>query len=1086
MARQSNRLHPTPGRSLRLGVIIAALLLLTPTAALAATDTQSATVPPTDTDFIETLGVAQFDPQLGTLQSATVTLEGTVVGTMELENTSTSSPSVGTMQLSASFALTQAAGGDLANLDAALPTTEQTFSLTTFDGSVDFAGGSGVSIPAHASDSVTHTVDDAASLAGFIGTSTVGFVVEAVGTSYAIGDTGNIASNFISDASASVTVEYEYVPAGLPAIDIDKSPDLQTVELGGDAPFTITVTNTGPLDLVNVVVTDELSPDCDLVIGDLASGASVSYECTAFGVNEPFTNVAVVTGEDADGNPVSDEDDAVVEVIDVLGIGAILIEKTPDQQTVLTGSDVIFTITVSNAGPVDLVNVTVTDVLAPDCDRVIGDLAVGASVSYECAAPDVTEAFTNVASVTGEDEDGNVVEDEDDADVSVVDDESEIPAISIDKSPDLQTVVVGDDAVFTIAVSNPGPVDLVNVMVTDPLAPDCDAAIGDLAVGETETYQCTAFDVTAPFTNVATATGQDSDGNGVSDSDDARVEVGNVLPLTGFNSSTLALFGLMLLTAGFALVLVARGQARPLQVLLVALFVMLPIVFGARTDAQAADITENHSSSIAPTLTNWTDQFTFPQFDPVQGDLVDVTITLTGSVDATMQVENTSTSSGCVASHEWRSVVSMETPSGDLVVAPDDAATVALGDFDGAVDFTGASGASFSAGGALDAGTITITDAAALEAFVGYGTIELAAAASGATKVTGCGNISQVVTTIAAADAELVYRYETAPAEPAIDIEKYTNGEDADDPTGPEIPVGDDVLWEYVVTNTGAVNLRRIVVSDDQGVSVSCPQDVLTVGESMVCEGAGIAVPGQYANVGSVVGSTQDGVQVFDEDPSHYFGVTVTHPEPAIDIEKHTNGEDADVPTGPAIAVGAPVLWEYFVTNTGNVDLVDIDVTDDKGVAVTCPGTELGVGGAMTCTGSGVAKRGQYANVGTVTGVAPDGSVVDDRDPSHYVGFTVKTWLDCSHAEVGCLGIGGEAPGPVQVFIDGVEIDCQESSQPGTIMVHFTCMVDSRELAPTVTVEIYGAGQLLWVGTDLNTICQEVPPPPPPGRPSAP
>jgi len=40
---------------------------------------------------------------------------------------------------------------------------------------------------------------------------------------------------------------------------------------------------------------------------------------------------------------------------------------------------------------------------------------------------------------------------------------------------------------------------------------------------------------------------------------------------------------------------------------------------------------------------------------------------------------------------------------------------------------------------------------------------------------------------------------------PSIDIEKATNGEDADNPTGPLIPVGDTVTWTYVVTNTGNV-----------------------------------------------------------------------------------------------------------------------------------------------------------------------------------------------------------------------------------------------------------------------------------------
>ncbi len=217
----------------------------------------------------------------------------------------------------------------------------------------------------------------------------------------------------------------------------------------------------------------------------------------------------------------------------------------------------------------------------------------------------------------------------------------------------------------------------------------------------------------------------------------------------------------------------------------------------------------------------------------------------------------------------------------------------------------------------------------------------------------------------------------TTPEEPAVDIEKATNGEDADDPTGPQIPVGDAVTWTYVVTNTGNVALTGVTVTDDQGVAVSCPQTTLAVGESMTCTAAGTATAGQYANVGSV---TTD-QQVSDSDPSHYFGFVPE--EPAVDIEKATNGEDADTPTGPQLDVGDPVDWTYVVTNTGNVALTGVTVTDDQGVAVSCPQTTLAVGESMTCTAAGTATAGQYANVGSVT----TDQQVSDSDPSHYIGF---------------------------------------------------------------------------------------------------
>jgi len=72
-----------------------------------------------------------------------------------------------------------------------------------------------------------------------------------------------------------------------------------------------------------------------------------------------------------------------------------------DSRQFLSGADVDFEIAVTNTGNVDLTNVTVTDALVPDCDNVIGDLAVGQTVVYACTVTNVTADFTNVAKVMG-------------------------------------------------------------------------------------------------------------------------------------------------------------------------------------------------------------------------------------------------------------------------------------------------------------------------------------------------------------------------------------------------------------------------------------------------------------------------------------------------------------------------------------------------------------------------------------------------------------------------------------------------------------------------------------------------------------
>ena len=108
------------------------------------------------------------------------------------------------------------------------------------------------------------------------------------------------------------------------------------------------------------------------------------------------------------------------------------------------------------------------------------------------------------------------------------------------------------------------------------------------------------------------------------------------------------------------------------------------------------------------------------------------------------------------------------------------------------------------------------------------------------------------------------------PDNPAIDIEKATNGNDAD--TWDEakiIPKGDLVTWTYVVKNTGDVALTNVNVTDDKLGNITCPKDTLAVGESMTCTVTGTAGGVDYANVGAVSGFYR-GVTVTDSDPSHY------------------------------------------------------------------------------------------------------------------------------------------------------------------------------------------------------------------------
>lgn len=204
---------------------------------------------------------------------------------------------------------------------------------------------------------------------------------------------------------------------------------------------------------------------------------------------------------------------------------------------------------------------------------------------------------------------------------------------------------------------------------------------------------------------------------------------------------------------------------------------------------------------------------------------------------------------------------------------------------------------------------------------------------------------------------------------PAISINKLTNGGDS-----VTILVGEQVIWSYQLVNTGASPLSNIAVTDNQGVVVTCPQTTLAAGQSITCDGSGVAVLGAYSNIGTVTASYLS-TTVSDSDASSYFGAA-----PSMTLDKRTNGSD-----NPRISVGDTVTWTYLVTNTGNVAIDGLVVVDDQGVTVTCPKSTLAVGEATTCTGSGLAVAGPYENKGT--GRANfQGTVVSAEDDSQYFG----------------------------------------------------------------------------------------------------
>ena len=90
------------------------------------------------------------------------------------------------------------------------------------------------------------------------------------------------------------------------------------------------------------------------------------------------------------------------------------------------------------------------------------------------------------------------------------------------------------------------------------------------------------------------------------------------------------------------------------------------------------------------------------------------------------------------------------------------------------------------------------------------------------------------------------------------------------------------------------------------------------------------------------------------------------------------------------------INYSYLLTNTGNVAIGSIAITDTKVTTVTCPQSSLNVNGSMTCTGSYQTKAADVpnsiVNSATATGIAQFG-VLANATAQATVAFTsAPTW----------------------------------------------------------------------------------------------
>ena len=209
--------------------------------------------------------------------------------------------------------------------------------------------------------------------------------------------------------------------------------------------------------------------------------------------------------------------------------------------------------------------------------------------------------------------------------------------------------------------------------------------------------------------------------------------------------------------------------------------------------------------------------------------------------------------------------------------------------------------------------------------------------------------------------------------------------------------VGDVVTYSYVVTNTGDVTLSSVSLSDDVEGAITLSDvagdgvGVLAVGDSETGSSAHTVTQAEFdadtlTNIATASGQGPQGQPVQDTDTQ-----TVSFAQnPAIAVVK-SQALTTDSNLNGLADAGDVVTYSYVVTNTGDVTLSSVSLSDDVEGAITLSDVAgdgvgvLAVGDSETGSSAHTVTQAEFdagtlTNIATASGQGPQGQPVQDTD----------------------------------------------------------------------------------------------------------
>ncbi|MEV5570542.1 hypothetical protein AB0L06_10850 [Spirillospora sp. NPDC052269] len=775
-----------------------------------------------------------------------------------------------------------------------------------------------------------------------------------------------------ADVNPSITVQKSAAPDSFSAAD-------QTITYGYH------VTNTGNVPLTGVAITDNLPGLSAVTCGATTLDPGGSTDCSATYTTTQadvdagsITNSATAQGTPPTGGPIDSPPSDVT--ISAAANPAITVEKSASPMTYSApGQTITYQYNVTNTGNVTLDNVGITDDLPGVSTATCPSTTLAPGQSTNCSATYVTSqqdlndgSIHNTATSHGTAPGATVPTESGPSDVTVT--AIENPGITIAKSADPMTYSApGQTITYAYRVTNTGNVPLTGVGITDNLpglsAVTCDLTTldPDQATDCRATYTTTQADVDAgAINNSATAHGTAP--HGTIESPPSEITIFSPAnpaitleksadPTTYSAAGETITYGYHVTNTG-NVTLDNVGITDDLPGVSEATCQATTLAPGESTDCAATYLTTQQDVLNGSIRNVATARGTAPGATaPTESGPSDVTVTLSANPGITVQK---------TADPMTFSAASQTITYGYRVTNTGNVPLTGVGITD---DLPGVATATCAAT-TLNPGESTDCSATytTTQADVDAGSIHNSATAHG-TPPTG-GPIESPPSDVTV----------LATAAPAIQLLKTA------DPLTYSAP-GQTIRYTYQVSNTGNVTLDSVGITDDlPGVSAAvCPQTTLAPGATTDCSATYVTTQGDLNN-GSIHntaiahGTAPGATTPTESAPSDATVYAVANP--GITVAK-----SADPMTFSA--AGQTITYTYRVTNTGNLPLTSVGITDDlPGVsAVTCDLTTLNPGQSTDCTAAYQVTQqdmanGSIRNSATAHGTPPGATTPTESEPS--------------------------------------------------------------------------------------------------------